>query len=130
MKMEARYFKALLQVVLSQQMTLFSESPNRENIIRNTFEQGFLIPIGELHSDVRWGVYNTRYITDDNNWLFGFLHKVIDSNIITLPPDANSLEEARIIEEDIINRTPFFFNYKNQHIYTQSHWRIVSASLN
>jgi hypothetical protein len=126
--MEARYFKALLQVMISRQMTIFYDPPDKENLIRNTFEQGFLIPIGKLQPEIGWGVYNTRYITEDHNWLFGFLHKIIDSNLMTLPPNADSLKEVRIMEENIINITPFFLDFSNQYIYTQSHWRISRAS--
>lgn len=57
------------------------------------------------------------------------MHKVVDaSNISTLPPSANSLSEIQHLAGYVVNKTPFFFDFSNQHLYTQSHWLISRAS--
>ena len=124
-----RYFNALLQVVMNDQLVLFEELPDRETLLRSVFEQGLFIPQGEVDKDSGWGIGNARFITKDENWLFGFLHKVIDaSNISTLPLSASSLNEVQHLAGYIVNKTPFFFDFSNQHLYTQSHWLISRAS--
>ncbi len=124
-----KYFNALLQVVISDQLILFEDVPDRETLLRSVFEKGVFIPQGELNKNSGWGIGNTRYITKDHNWLFGFLHKVVDaSNISTLPPRANSLDEVKQLAGYIVNKTPFYFDFSNQRLYTQSHWLISRAS--
>lgn len=129
--MEAKYFNALLQVVMDPQLSLFNERKfERDALLRELFEHGVYIPVGQIEEEIGWGIGDTQYVDDNNNWIFGFLHKVVDaSDISTIPPNANSLKEARNLDEGMINKTPFFFDFKRQHIYTQSHWRISRAPI-
>lgn len=125
----ARYFNALLQVVMNDQLKLFEDIPDRKTLLRSVFEKGLFMPRGDVDKDFGWGIGDTRYITKDKDWLFGFLHKGIDaSNVSTLPPTASSLNEVQHLAGYIINKTPFFYNFANQHLFTQSHWLISRAS--
>lgn len=124
---DVKYFKALVQVVMSNQPSLFEELPEREEMLRSIFEKGIFIPQGEIDKKIGWGIGSTRFVNDEN-WIFGILHKVISSDTSILPFNANSLEELQHVPGNVVNKAPFFFNFAEQHLYTQSHWQICRAS--
>lgn len=125
----AKYFKALVQIVITYQTNLFETIPDREKLLRDVFENGFYIEKGDLDNEAGWGIDDTKYITDDKNWIFGFLCKVLENpHITTLPVQASSLKEIRNLNDSIVVCTPFFFNFEYQHLYTQSHWSITRTS--
>lgn len=121
---------ALLQVVMNDQTNLFeTKLPDREELLRDIFENSFLIEPGQLGLETGWGIFNTTYLTEEKDWIFGFLCKVLEEhNVDTLPLEANSLSEITNFKDRMVYCTPFFFNFTTQHIYTQSHWKVRKTS--
>jgi len=65
----------------------------------------------------------------DKRWVFGFLNRVSDvTSISTIPDEAISLSEIQKLSNRLVFRTPFFFDFERQLIYTQSHYQIVRTS--
>ena len=125
----AKYFKALLQIVLSAQTNLFEKMKTRDQLLRSVFESTFYIEGSEFEGDIGWGISDTRYFDNEHDWVFGFLCKVIENpNVITLPAKSNSLLEIENMEDKLVLCTPFYFNFSTQNIYTQSHWQIARSS--
>jgi hypothetical protein len=108
---------------MDNQINLFRKTITREELLRTSFENGlFISPDDETAG---WAIDDTRYIESDYNWVYGLLCKVTDgSKLTTLPEGANSLKEAQHLKGYTVTKTPFFFNFKTQHIYTQSQYLI------
>jgi hypothetical protein len=124
--MEIKYFNALVQIVLSGQQKLFDQIPDRQTLLRNIFEKDILIPINEIDKDMIWGIGRTRYLTEDNKWLLGFLYRCVDaSKVSTIPQDCKTPDEIKKLSGMIVNMTPFIFNFSTQHIYTQNNYSVT-----
>lgn len=128
--MANKFYNALIQIKLIPIANIFTgESSSRESLLRNVFESELLIPVGGIDDSFAWGIGDTRYITPDDNWLFGYLYKIsYSSDVATLPHSAHSLSEIKNLPDGIVNKTAFFFNFSSQRIYTQNQYRICRAS--
>lgn len=123
----ASYFNALIQLIPIKQISLFDEILTREEMFRKVFENDQLIRLKESNN-ISWAIGNAKYLSN-KRWIFGFLNRVSDiTNIATIPDKAISLSEIQNLSNRLVFRTPFFFDFKRQLIYTQSHYQIVRTS--
>ncbi len=124
------FYNALVQIKLIPIPDIFTgKYVSRESLFRDVFESELLVPVGEIDDNYAWGIGDTRYITFDNKWLFGYLYKIsYASDVTTLPYAAHSLSEIKNLPDGIVNKTAFFFNFSTQRIYTHNQYRICKAS--